>query len=235
MNIEGSYTLQARPEEVWQCFMNQQTLLHIIPGMERLEKRDKDSYEIAVRINYERLKGTYHGRLTVVEQHYPSHYRIVIDGAKDQNNINGAGSIVLKGHNDTTIITYHGTLNLHKHGAFIPPALGKGAAKLFIQQCFTALADHIHKNNARQELRTEGTEEIAVVKQPGGDIVILPTSVRHEHAPAQSMFGNIVHLLKLGASDPIQAEKWEQRLRRISIISGLLFLIWIGTRLPRRK
>ncbi len=235
MDIEGTYTLQARPEEVWQCFMDQHMLLHIIPGMERLEKRDKDSYEIAVRIDYERLKGTYHGRLTIVEQHYPSHYRIVIDGAEDQNNVNGAGSISLEGHGNTTIITYHGTLHLGKRGAFIPPALGKGAAKLFIQQCFTALADQIHTNNAGQKPLADGAGEIAVVKQPGGDIVILPTATRREQAPTQSICGKIVHLLKLGANDPHEEERWERRLRRISIISGLLLLVWLGTRLPRRK
>ena len=37
MEIEGTYTLQASPEEVWQCLMDTQVLRSAIPGVEQLE------------------------------------------------------------------------------------------------------------------------------------------------------------------------------------------------------
>ncbi len=47
-------------------------------------------------------------------------------------------------------------------------------------------------------------------------------------------FHRIVRQLRLGSNDPLLEEQWVRRLRRIGIVSVLLLLVWIGTRLPRK-
>ena len=41
MDIDGTYTLQAPPEVVWNLLMDQDLLQHTIQGMERLEQTEK--------------------------------------------------------------------------------------------------------------------------------------------------------------------------------------------------
>jgi carbon monoxide dehydrogenase subunit G len=235
MNIEGTYTLQASPEDVWNCLMNQQILLRSIPGIQKLEKVDENTYALAMHIKYAPLKDSYHGHITLTEQQYPYHYRIAIQGEGRQNTITGSGSIHLNERNNNTVIAYQGTLTLGKSGVLLPASVVKGAAKLLIQQFFSALSDQLRINGYSKTVAPEEIAGASVVKQSGGSIVILPPASVVQGATKTTLSRTIVHWFGLGEGDPVQEERWESNIRRISIISGLLFLVWIGTRLPRRR
>jgi carbon monoxide dehydrogenase subunit G len=240
MDIEGTYTLQASPEDVWQSLLDRQVLLRTIPGIEQLEQLDKDTYAIAIHVKQAPLIGTYHGHVSVAEQHFPYHYRLIIDGEGRQSTLSGNGVIHLSQRDSMTIIAYKGTLNLGKLGTLLPTAIVKGTAKMLIQQFFTALADHLRAKVPVQIIASsEEGEYTSIVKQPGGEIVILPPFVPPLEEEAQLTLSrtplrSVVHRFGLGAGDPVQEALWERRIQRIGIMSGLLLLVWIGTRLPRK-
>ncbi len=234
MNIEGTYTLQAPGEEVWHYLMDQEILRTTIPGVESVEQIDKDTYDITVTIKYASLKGRYRGRLTHSEQQYPYHYRLQIEGEGRQSTFNGSGSIHLNAHENTTIIAYKGALTTSKLSAHLPQSLVKGAAKLFIQQYFLALAERLQSE--QQGLTNPEVRDSEVIKPVKENPVTPLARTTPEHSDTKAtIYTRIVHLLHLGTDDSQQATKWEQRLRRISIVSSLLFLVWIGTRIPRRR
>src|SRR5712691_5078183 len=108
MEIEGTYTLQALPEEVWKCLMDQQTLRRTIPGLERLETLGEHTYTFTLHIKHTPLKGSYSGYGRVVEQHYPTSYRITVEGEGQQSKFQGEWDIHLSGFKDNTVITYRG-------------------------------------------------------------------------------------------------------------------------------
>src|SRR5436309_12438179 len=143
MDIEGTYTLQASPEDVWQCLMDQQVLRRAIPGVEQLELIGENKYNITVHIRQTPLIGTYHGHATVTEQHYPYYYTIAIEGEGGPGTISGEGVVHLNERDENTVVAYKGILNLGKLGTLLPPPLVKGTAKLLLQQFFTALAEHL--------------------------------------------------------------------------------------------
>ncbi|HLZ59045.1 MAG TPA: carbon monoxide dehydrogenase subunit G [Ktedonosporobacter sp.] len=229
MNIEGTYTLQASPENVWQALMDQQILLRTIPGIEKLEPVGEDTYEIVMHIQHTPLRGSYRGHITLSEQQYPYHYRIAVQGEGRQNSINGSGSIHLNGHDNTTVIAYKGTLT-----SGLPSMAVKGAAKLLIQQFFTTLASQLRLQSNGQVVASEETEDLTIVRRPAGNIVILPPLSATETVEKTTVTRALVRLLGLGAGDPVQEAEWETRIRRSSVIAALLILIWIGMRLPRR-
>ncbi len=231
MIIEGTYTLQASPEDVWQCLMDRQILLETIPGIEQLEMLEKDSYAMTITIKQAPLKGTYHGRVTVSEQQYPYHYRLAIEGEGRQHSISGSGSIHLNEHENQTIIAYTGTLMIGK----LPTLVGKGAAKLLIQHFFTALADHLRTNYLSQFVESEEIAGASVIKQSGGSIVILPPPPVSLSTEGISPTLKIVRWLKLGKGNSAQEALWTKRVQQVSMLSGLLFLVWVGTRLPRHR
>ena len=239
MDIEGTYTLQASPEDVWQSLMDRQVLLRTVPGIEQLEQLHQDAYELAIHIKQAPLIGTYHGRVTVTEQHYPYHYRLIVNGEGRQSTLSGNGVVHLSQRDSMTIIAYKGTLNLSKLGTLLPSAIVKGTAKLLIQQFFTALADHLRAKIPAQVAASEEPKGASIIKQPLGDIVILPPAATlaqetSKLPPSYTSLQSIVHRFGLGGGDPVQEALWEARIRRMAIASGLLLLVWIGTRLPRR-
>ncbi len=222
MEIEGTYTLQAAPEEVWQCLMDKQMLLGSVPGIEQLERLDKQTHALTIRIKYAPLMGTYHGRVTITDRQYPSYYRVVVIGEEgQQNTINGEGVVHLNRHDNTTVITYRGTLNIGKLGTLLPPLVVKGGAKLLIQQFFTSLEVQLRAPSSHTSSLPESEEIVSI-------------STVKRAIPRTTILQRIVHLLRLGAGNPTQEEQWIQRIRRVGTASVLLFLVWVGTRLPRK-
>jgi carbon monoxide dehydrogenase subunit G len=236
MNIEGTYTLQAPPEEVWECIMDQKILQATIPGIESVELIDENVYDITVALAYASLKGNYRGHVTLSERQFPYHYRLTIEGEGRQSSFHGSGSVHLNGREDTTVIAYTGSITLNKTGPLLSQSLVKGAIKLFIQQYFLALTEQLLSKKRAEVVSGMGTADSASSQQRGHDIVISPPlHIRADENTSGSIYTKIVRALHLGAGDPELEIQWGQRLRRASTISGLLLLVWLGTRLPRRR
>lgn len=239
MDIEGTYTLQAPPEEVWQCLMDQQALRHNVPGLERLETvgetAGKQTYTFTLHIKHAPLRGTYSGQVVIDELRYPSSYRMTLEGEGQQSNPQGIWEIHLSTHNDNTVVAYSGTLNPGKIGAFLPPSLVKGTIKILIQQFFTSLAEQLRAagrdKSSPYEHDATAQEEDRATMSPALSNGRMPIE-SYSHAPTRLHM--LVHQLGLGDNDPLLEEQWVVRLKRIGAFSALLLLVWIGTRLPRR-
>ena len=238
MDIEGTYTLQAPQEDVWHCLMDAQALRRAIPGVERLEVLGEYKHGITLDIRQSPLMGAYRGQVTVKERHYPSDYSIVFEGEGRQSTISGHGVVQLHTLGENTIVSYKGTINLGKLATLLPPPVVKGAAKLLIQQFFLALADQL------RVMHPVSVVEAGSGRSNEDDNRLLAQVGRSNedgsHAEAETLQApptfvhRIVRLLGIGEGDSEQELLWVQRVRRYGIIAGLLFLVWVGTRLPRR-
>ncbi len=232
MDIEGTYTLQASPEDVWQALMDPQVLRRAIPGVEQLELLDEHAYDIVLHIKHAPLVGLYHGQIRITSTQYPSSYSFSVEGSGRQSKISGQGTIHLHSHGSNTIIAYHGTLNLGKPGTLLPPPVIRGTAKLLLQQFFTALSEYLRtlypasmEESINEVDMDTSMETLEITEEPQAPVV----------ASAFSAFlYKLVRTLRLGRGDPLAEAQWVRRMRRIGIVVTLLFLVWIGTRLPWR-
>lgn len=249
MNIEGTYTLQATPEEVWRCLMDAQVLQRSMPGVERLERESSLRYAITMHIRQTPLIGLYQGHVTISDQQYPDQYRLTIEGEGKQSKISGEGIVQLSRHDENTVVHYKGTLNVGKLVTLLPPPLVQGTAKLLIQQFFTELAEYL-----RTLSRVEITASIASMQnedstdQESIEILEIPAVSEPESrrkrffpslsAPSPARLSwlplTMVRRLGLGGGDPTREARWVERVRRFGFVFTLLALVWVGTRLPRR-
>lgn len=231
MEIEGTYTLQAPAEEVWKGLMDEQTIQHAIPGLERLARIDEHSYSFAIQIRYAPLRGNYTGCASVLEQRYPLAYHLKIEGEGQSNHFKSECEIKLLTQNANTVISYQGTIQPGRSNKLFSSTLVKGAIKVLLQQFFTALADQLRSK--REELvyvtTLEETYEMPFMEEHlSADLFLAdqktPTGTLHK----------VVRLLGLGQKDPVKEAQWVQLLRRAGIATAFLLLVWVGTRLPRR-
>ncbi|HEX4206072.1 MAG TPA: SRPBCC domain-containing protein [Ktedonobacteraceae bacterium] len=232
MDIEGTYTLQASPEIVWHNLMDAEALLNTVPGIERLEKITDDAYNVTMQIRHAPLKGIYQGHITITEQQFPYHYRIEIQGEGRQNTFQGSGSIHLNRQQASTIIAYKGNLTQDKHSALLPPAVLKGAAKLLIQQFFASLAIQLHSSHPITTIEAKTIETAPNDQSVNGTIVMLP---RQRMKRRSTLLQTLLHWGKIGGGDPEEEARWVRRIRRLGTLAGLLTLVWVGTRIPRKK
>lgn len=231
MNIEGTYTLQASQEEVWRCLMDQQVLRHTIPGVERLEPGNEQTYEITIHVGQEPLVGTYYGYMSVTGERFPDAYDITIQGEGGQGTkISGQGIVNLSTFGDNTVVAYSGKLSLGKSKAMPPTPVVKGAIKLMLQQFFTSLAEYLRTLHSTSAiLSEEGQGGLAVEAMEDEESSVLAA------VSPSTLLHTCVRMLRLGNGDPLEEDQWVQRIRRIGITAGLLFLVWVGTRLPRKS
>jgi carbon monoxide dehydrogenase subunit G len=239
MDIEGTYTLQAPQEEVWQSLMDEQTLQHAIPGLERLETIGKHGYAFTLRIKHAPLRGVYQGQMVMDDLRYPTVYRLSLEGDGQQNTFQGMWEIHLSAQNDNTVVAYTGTLNPGKIGAFLPQPLVKGAIKVLIQQFFTNLAEQLRSSEGAMHQTPIDTQEEQERQERYNGRVSMEGAMNKgmiNQAPTsgQTRLHVLVRRLGLGKRDPAQEERWVTRLKRFGAFSVLLLLVWVGTRLPRR-
>lgn len=241
MEIEGIYTLQASPEVVWQHLTDYQQLLVALPAITSLEPLDARSYALTMQIEQGLLKGTYTGKVTIVEQQAPYHCRLLIEGDGQPNTLSGSGMLHLNQRDQTTVIVYQGTMQIIEAGASLPQSLSKGVTKMLAQQLLTGLANQLRSLATTRAVDVEtNAPEVTIVQQPAGSIVVLPPTTneadRSTYQPIlTSQAQYIVHRLHLGGDNPQDIARWAVRIRRVGVVTGLLFLVWIGTRLPRRR
>src|SRR5713226_9358285 len=221
MEIEGTYTLQASPEEIWQCLMDAQVLQRTIPGVEQLELLDNQKHSITLYIKHAPLTGSYHGKVAITEQHYPYYFGIVIEGNGRQNTIGGEGTVHLNARGEHTVIAYKGSLHLGKPGVPLPSILVKGTAKLLLQQFFTALAGILRSTSPSSidEVENIGDPSLSQQADAGEHIAVLPSVTQQS-----PLLLALVQGLRLGGGDPVVEEQWVNGVRRIGIIAGLLLL-----------
>lgn len=231
MNIEGTYTLQAPPENVWRSLTDPQVLLSAIPGVERVEQIDERTFDVVLRLRAP-FKGSYQGRVVLVDQQYPYHYKIEIHGTGHHNNLNGTGSIYLDAQDNNTVITYKGTLAANRPNSPFPPSMLRGAFKHIAQQFFATLAaysrTHIVTSPAEVDTQASSFDE-ASSAQP------ISQATSAQRFQTTSLLRRLIQWGGLGAGDPEQEARWETRIRRTGYIAFFLLLVWIGTRIPRRK
>ncbi len=233
MEIEGTYTLHATPEEVWHILVDRQTLLHTIPEIKQLERVDEYTQTLALHLTYAPLLGTYYGSVRIAERQYPGHSHLVIESVRDtQNTLSGEAILDLQSHEDTTVVTYKGDISLHKAGTQLQRTVIKGAAKLLIQQFFTALEEQLWQQQAAKKREEEEILIRTTIPRPSPQV---HTHVGQEKTQRISFLQRIVHLLQLGRGNASDEIRWTERIRRTVYASMLLFLVWVGTRIiPRR-
>ena len=227
MDIEGTYTLQARLEDVRNYLADPHVLERTLPGVERLEALDGKNYAITLSIEHGPLAGRFQGQVAVIEHGNPYHLHFTFNGEGRQSKISSDWNIVLDGYEQHTVVAYEANVSLGKPAKGMPAPLLKGAIKLLIQEFFTSLTHQLPPIPTDAEADEENEQFEADQPHP---------SIVNSHPTEQpSLAQMIVRRLHLGAGNAGAEEQWVRRVRRFGITSILLLLVWIGTRLPRKQ
>jgi carbon monoxide dehydrogenase subunit G len=235
MNIEGTYTLQASAATLWHCLLDLQVLEATIPGLQHIEHIDDSHYDLQLHLDQKPLNGTHHISVAFSDQQFPSHYTMTVRGVDTLSSLSGTTDIYLRGNDHSTVISYHGAFTLPSSQTSEDSILMRGAIKLFIQQYFQSLTEYLH-NTYHPQSTTQHADDIIIIyqqniHQDGPDALPSLTPL----TPSSTLLGRCIRLFHLANDDPQEQQLLEQRLRRLGILSALLFLVWVGTRIPQRR
>jgi carbon monoxide dehydrogenase subunit G len=149
MKIEGSYTIPAPREIVWQQLMDPEVLARAMPGCEKLERTPDGSFQAGLKIGIAAVKGTYRGRVEILDAVPPERYRMKVEGQGTGGFVKGEATLTLTDGTQQTIINYAGEAQVGGLVASIGQRLMQGAARQIINQFFESFAKQVRQRSSQ--------------------------------------------------------------------------------------
>src|SRR5256885_15990632 len=81
MKVEGAYTFPGSPEQVWDLLLDPDSLRQCIPGAETLTETSPDHWDAVLKVGVAAIKGTYKGKVAIVEKQPPTMYTLQVEGS----------------------------------------------------------------------------------------------------------------------------------------------------------
>jgi carbon monoxide dehydrogenase subunit G len=143
MKIEGTYAIPAPRQVVWQHLMNPEVLARSLPGCEKLVPNSDGSYHTELKISIAAVKGSYRGRIEILDPMAPERYRMKVQGQGTNGFVKGEGTLTLSDDGAAaTKISYSGDAQVGGVIASVGQRLIHAAAH--------QLADHFFQELAKQ-------------------------------------------------------------------------------------
>ncbi len=139
MKIDGTHTINAPLERVYQILTDPEALSRCMPGTEKLKLVGENTYDLAINAGVGPIKGSYSGAVRLEDLKPPSHYRMIVDVKGKTGFVKGEGDIDLKAEGEGTLVTYSGTVQIGGPLAAVGQRLHKNAARMMTRQLFGAI------------------------------------------------------------------------------------------------
>ena len=139
MKIEGSYEIDATPERVFKLLVDPEVLKRFIPGCERLEQTDTNTFATTIKAGVGSIKGVFNGTVRLDDLRPPEHFKMGVDGKGTPGFLKGLGELNLTYNGTTTTVQYSGDIQVGGTIASVGQRMLQGTAKMMASQFFTAL------------------------------------------------------------------------------------------------
>ena len=144
MKLEGAYTIHAPREIVWKQLLNPHVLARAIPGCEKLEPNPDGSYNAELKMGIAMVRGTYRGRVEILDKVPPEHFRMKVEGQGSGGFLKGEGTLSLAESGNETLISYTGEAQVGGLFASIGQRMILSAARQVVEQFFQAFEKQVH-------------------------------------------------------------------------------------------
>jgi uncharacterized protein len=139
MRITAEHTFDAPRQVVWDFLMDPAMMAACLPGAEGLTEVGPDEYTATMKIGIAMIKGTFSGKVKLLDKVEPSSYRMEVEGSGPQGQVSGAGAIELVEKGGKTVVKYDGEANVRGTIARVGARMIQPAARQIAGQFFGCL------------------------------------------------------------------------------------------------
>jgi carbon monoxide dehydrogenase subunit G len=141
MKIEGSYDIPVPQEKVWAAFLDPNTLAKAIPGCEGLEEIGPGEYKAVMKVGVAAIKGTFEGRVKLMDLDPPNRYRMSVDGKGGPGFVRGEAAMSLAPIENGTRVSYDADVQVGGLIASVGQRMLGGVSKMMLDQFFTRMTE----------------------------------------------------------------------------------------------
>jgi uncharacterized protein len=106
MKVNGSATLHAPREKVWEALNDPAVLVRTIPGCVQLEEVGPDRYRMTITAGVASIKGTYQGDVSLSDQQQPGSFTLKASGAGAPGTVSADVKVTLAEADGQTRLDY---------------------------------------------------------------------------------------------------------------------------------
>ena len=139
MKVEGVYSFPAPAEKVWDLLLDPESLRSCIPGVETLTETSEDHFDAVMKVGVAAIKGTYKGKVGIVDKEPPSNYTLQIEGSGGPGFVKGTAKIILEPDGEGTRLKVEGDGQVGGMLAGVGQSMLPGVAKMLMNQFFECL------------------------------------------------------------------------------------------------
>ncbi len=145
MKVEGTYTLPAPRQRVWELLNDPAVLARATPGVKELQPQGNDVFKAIIEIGIGPVKGTYTGQVSIADRVPPQRMRLIVEGGGKAGTVKASGELHLEEQDGRTVIDYTGDAQITGLIASVGHRLIGGVAKQMAQDFFRALERELTK------------------------------------------------------------------------------------------
>lgn len=113
MTLNGTYTVNAPAQAIWDLMMDPEVLARITPAITKLEKIDEENFKAIAEVKIGPVGGAFSGNLKMVDKVQPESFKLVIQQNSKIGNANAEVKMNLKVLSDTqTEVSFIGDVKL---------------------------------------------------------------------------------------------------------------------------
>lgn len=145
MTLNGTYTVNAPAQTVWNMLMDPDTLARVTPGITSLEKIDADNFKAVAEVKFGPVGGAFSGNLKITDRREPEHFTLEIQQNSKIGNANAVVHLNMKALSATqTEVSFEGDVKLSGMLATMGGRVVTPVANVLSKQFFEALEKEIN-------------------------------------------------------------------------------------------
>lgn len=145
MKVEGTYTLPAPRQRVWEMLNDPAVLARTTPGVKTLEPLGDDRYKATIEVGVGPVKGTYDGQVSITDKQPPERMTLRIEGGGRPGTIKATGELRFEEQDGKTLVAYSGDAQVTGLIASVGHRLIGGVAKQMTGEFFKAVEKELQK------------------------------------------------------------------------------------------
>lgn len=152
MIVEGRVIFPAPRDRVWAALLDPAVVSSSIPGCEKLEETEEDTYEAVLRIGVGPISGRYRGTLRVIEKNAPRGYSMAFEGSGAQGFVRGSGTASLTEENAGTLVLYRCDVEVGGLIASVGHRVLQGVSRYLLDQMFARMRSLVTREDTHETL-----------------------------------------------------------------------------------
>jgi carbon monoxide dehydrogenase subunit G len=139
MKVEGVYSFPGPADKVWELLLDPESLRSCIPGVESLTETSPDHFDAVMRVGVAAIKGTYKGKVAIIEKQPPTMYTLQVEGSGGPGFVKGTAKVTLEAGGEGTTVKVDADGQVGGMLAGVGQRMLPGVAKMLMNQFFECL------------------------------------------------------------------------------------------------